>query len=177
MEEGHASGDEAECEPKDSPPRRGATRPSGPLPAVSSVADQLIGKTGVAGPGMKFDSFLADAPALRSVMDAMTPSAGEAALGISKLIGGDHLAQVGADARFKLTDLWANQAGRAWDELHAGPGLGAKWATEAADRAKEAMADLGFGVPGLGSDIARAAAPVCKTAEATVSVVSTRAVS
>lgn len=152
MDEGHASGDEAECEPEDSPPRREGLRPPGALPAVSSVADQLIGKTWVAGPEMKFD-FLAGSPALRSVMDGMTPSASEAALDISKLIGGDHLAQVGADAAFKLTDLWANQPGRVWDGLYAGPGLGAKWATAAANRAREAMDTLGAHIAGAATPV------------------------
>ncbi|WP_179151809.1 hypothetical protein, partial [Mycobacterium avium] len=157
MEEDHASGDDAECEPEGS--HGEALRPPGALPAVSSVADQLAGKTWVPAPEVKFD-FLADSPALRSVMDAMTPSASEAALGISKLIGGDHLAQMGAAAAFKLTDLWVNQPGRVWDELNAGPALGAKWAAEAADRAREAMGDLGLGVSGLGSHIAGAVTPM-----------------
>lgn len=178
MEEDHASGDDAECEPEGS--HGEALRPPGALPAVSSVADQLAGKTWVPAPEVKFD-FLADSPALRSVMDAMTPSASEAALGISKLIGGDHLAQMGAAAAFKLTDLWVNQpgrvwdelntgskltdlwatqGGRVWDELNAGPALGAKWAAEAADRAREAMGDLGLGVSGLGSHIAGAVTPM-----------------
>ncbi|GAB4662181.1 hypothetical protein MOKP64_45050 [Mycobacterium avium subsp. hominissuis] len=183
MEEEHTSGDEAECEPKDSPPRREALRPPGGLPAVSSVADQLIGKTWVAGPEMKVDHFVAGSPGLRSVMDAMVPSASEAALGISKLIGGDHLAQAGADAGFKLTDLWANRAGRVWDELHAGPkltdlwakatrpvwdglhagpGLGAELAGEAAGRAKEFMTDLGMELAGFRADgpLARSVTPV-----------------
>jgi hypothetical protein len=204
MEEDRAGGDEAECEPKDSVPRRESVVPPRPLPAVSSVADQLIGKSWVAGPELKVDNFLADSPAVRSVMDAMTPSASEAALSMSRLIGGEHLSQVRVDTGFKLTDLWANQAGRVWDELHAGPkltdlwanqagrvwdelhagpkltdlwakaagpvwpelhagqGLGAELAAEAAARAKEAMADLGIGVPGVRADFlfAKAVSPV-----------------
>lgn len=174
MEEDQSSGDEAECEPVDSVPRRESAVSAGRLPAVSSVADQLIGKPWVAGPGLKVD-FLAGSPGVRSVMDAMVPSASEAALSMSKLIGAE------ADARFKLTDLLADQAGRVWDELHAGskltdlwakaarpvweglhagPVLGAELAGEAAARAKEIMADLG-GLAGFRADgpLARAVTP------------------
>lgn len=162
MEEGHAVGDETECEPVNSPPRREALRSPAALPGMSSVADQLIGRAGAAGAGMKFD-FLVGSPALRSVMDAATTSASETVSSISKLIGGDRLTQVGAaDAAFKLTDLWATQPGRAWGELHGGPGLGAKLAAEASARAREAISNLGIGAPGLGSHIAGSATPAWK---------------
>ncbi|WP_154677653.1 hypothetical protein [Mycolicibacter icosiumassiliensis] len=126
------------------------------------MADQLIGRAGVAGAGMKFD-FLVGSPALRSVMDAAMTSASETVSSISKLIGGDRLTQVGAaDAAFKLTDLWATQPGRAWGELHGSPGLGAKLAAEASARAREARSNLGIGAPGLGSYIAGSATPAWK---------------
>lgn len=176
MEEDQTSGDEAECEREGSVPRRESVAAAHRLPAVGSVAAQLIGKAWVADPKFKGDGFLAGSPGLRSVMDAMAPSASEATLSMSKLIGAE------VDARFKLTDLLANQAGRVWDELHAGPkltdlwanatrpvweglhagpGLGAELAGEAAARAKELMNDMGIGLGGLPADgpLARAVTP------------------
>ncbi|ASL24293.1 hypothetical protein MYCOZU1_05933 (plasmid) [Mycobacterium intracellulare subsp. chimaera] len=159
MDEDDSRGEQDDCEPNDSGPCWESVVPPVPLPVVTSVADQLIGKTWLAGPEMKFDNFLAGSPAVRSAMDALVPSASEAALGMSKLIGGEYLEQVGADARFKLTDLWAKAAGPVWPELRTGPGLGAELAAAAADRAREAMGDLGLGVSGLSSHIAGAASP------------------
>jgi hypothetical protein len=167
MADDDTNSDEAECDPKDSVPRRGSAGSAGGLPAVTSVADQLVGKAWVPGPEFRVDGFVAGSPGVRSVMDAMVPSASEAALSMSKLIGAE------ADARFKLTDLLANQAGRVWDELqagpkltdlwakairpvweglHAGPALGAELAGEAAARAKEIMTDLGMGPAGFRAD-------------------------
>lgn len=129
MEEEHTSGDEAECEPKDCGPGLGFVAPPGSLRTLHSVADQLIGKSWVPGPGVNVGNSLAGTPGVRSVMDALVPSTSEAGLGMSKLLGSEFLAQVGSpDTAFKLTDLWANQAGRVWDQLHAGPKLTGLWA-------------------------------------------------
>ncbi|WP_062897329.1 sigma-70 RNA polymerase sigma factor region 4 domain-containing protein [Mycobacterium avium] len=183
MDEDQSSGDE----PTDSVPHWESVASVGQLPAVSSAADQSIGKTWVAGPMVKVDSFLAGSPAVHSVMDAMVPSASEA-LNMSRLIGADHVVRAEADARFKLADLWANQVGRIADELHAapkltdlwagaarpvweglhvGPGLGAELAGEGSARAKEIIADLA----GLGTDgpLARAMTPVWEGLQSPVS--------
>lgn len=192
MDEDDSRGEQADCEPNDSGPCWESVVPPVPLPVVTSVADQLIGKTWLAGPEMKFDSFLAGSPAVRSAMDALVPSASEAALGMSKLIGGEYLEQMGVAARFKLTDLWANQAGRVWGGLHAGPKLTDLWAKAAgpvwselrtgpgrgaelaaADQAREAMGELGIGVSGLSSHIAGAASPLWKGLQPPVSDLAT----
>lgn len=179
MEADQSSGDEADCEPKDSVPGQQSVASADRLPVVSSVADQLIGNSWVAGPQFKVDNFLAGSSAVPSVMYAMAPSASEAALNMSRLIGADYFVRAEADARFKLTDLLVSQVGRISDELHAapkltdvwakparpiweglhvGPGLGVELADEASARAKEIIADLA----GLGPDgpLAGAVSPV-----------------
>lgn len=179
MGEDQSSGDEAHCEPKDSVHGQQSLAWASRLPAVSSVADQLIGKSWVAGQQFKVDNLMAGSSAVRSVMDAMAPSASEAALNSSRLIGADHFVRAEADARFKLTDLLVSQVGRisgelhaapkltdvwakaarpVWEGLHVGPGLGVELAGEASARAKEIIADLAR----LGPDgpLARAVSPL-----------------
>lgn len=165
MEEDHTSGDEAECEPKDSGPGRAFDVP--PLwPAVSSVADQLIGKSWASGPEINIGDYLAGSPAIGSVLDAVTSSPSEAGLAMSKLVGSGFLAQVAPDAALKLTDLGANQADRVWDELRAGPGLDVGLAGEAAPRAKRLITDVGMGLAGLRADspLGGAVTPVWESA-------------
>lgn len=159
MTDDHSSGDDAHCEPNDADPCWEPAVPPIPFPAVTSAADQLIGKSWMAGPA-----------ALRSAVDALMPSASEAASAMSKLIGGPDWGKPGSG--FNLTQLWSKQAGRVWDEVHPapqltppwaqtpgpqwralypGPGWGAELAAEAA-RFTVAMPDMNIVMPGVRAD-------------------------